>query len=178
MKFENLVLSNVPNRNKFLKACVPVEAWQEGHEEAKTILDRAETSEQFIDLLLNSDTMRGTQIYAELSKDQPYHRERVIRDIENWCPTVSDAGGLRIGNNGFTVNIPNGMGDGDMFFSEVGKGCFNADMLNFWTSIEGHAIDVYDYDCTGGKLVTSLDGRYGVFYGYGLVVFERWGDAA
>lgn len=179
MKLSELILSNDPNRNNFLKRCLPVEEWQQSwdsYSETLAILDKAETSEQFIALILDSDIMRGTQIYAELSKDRPDHWKRVYRDLDSWYSTTSDAGGLRIGSDAMSIIIPNGYGDGDMRFTVVGKNCFNHDMLNFWTSVSGNAINVYDHDC-GGDVVITLEGRYGVFYGYGFVVFEKWDDA-
>ena len=177
MNINDLILSSVPSRNNFLKSCLPLETWQEGQdksEETKSILTKAETSKDFISLLLSSDTMRGTQIYAELSKDQPDHWKRIRRDIEGWHETYSDAGGLKIGCNDFSVNVPNGYGDGKMRFAVVGRGCFNHNMLNFWSSISGENIIIYDYDCSDGQEVMTISGRYGVFYGYGFIVFEKW----
>lgn len=94
-----------------------------------------------------------------------------------WIRTYSDAGSLKIGHDGFTVNVPNGYGDGSMLFTVVEKGCFNPHMLDFWTDISGHEIDIYDYDCTGGKVIETIDGWFGIYYWNGFVVFERWGDA-
>lgn len=176
MKFTDLVLSENNNRNSFLKECLPIEDWQKdfnGYEEIFAILNKAETSQQFIDLILASDTMHGTQIYAELSKDRPDHWKRIEQSIDNWIDTDSDAGGLKIGTDDFSVIVPNGYGDGTMYFAIVGKGCFNHDMLNFWSSISGKNINIYDYDC-GGEVIKTLSGRYGVFYGYKFVVFEKW----
>ena len=176
MKLEELTLSPDYKTNIWLTRCLPTEDWQEGHEEVKAILEKAVTSDMVISMILNSDTMKGTQIYAELSKMFTNHKERVMRGLD-WCETYSDAGALKIGNSGFTVNIPNGYGDGFMHFTVVGKGCFNHNMLDFFTDVSGHEIDIYDYDCTGGNVVKTLDGWYGIYYGNGLVVFERWGDA-
>ena len=176
MNLNDLILSKNSDRNKFLKACLPLETWQEGQSEyleTKAMLDRAQTSEEFIRLLLNSDTMCGTQIYAELSKSQPDHWKRVRDSIDNWISTYSDAGGLKIGNEYFSITVPNGYGDGDMKYAVVGRGCLNHDMLEFWTVIQGNQINIYDYDC-GSDIIETLDGRFGVFYGYGFIVFEKW----
>lgn len=176
MNIKNLVLSNDPKRNSFLKSCLPIEEWQkdwDSYSETLAILDKAETSEQVVSMIFDSDIMRGTQIYAELSKDRPGHYQRLKRDIEFWQQTSSDAGGLKIGSDSFAINVPNGYGDGDMYFAVVGKGCFNEHMLEFWTSIKGNEINIYDYDC-GDDIIETISGRYGVFFGYGLVVFEKW----
>ena len=175
MKLDELKLSNVPNRDNFLKACLPLEDWQANHEEARAILEQARTSEQLVEMILGSDTMRGTQIYAELSKDRTDHADRILRDISGWIETESDAGGLKVGSDAFSVIIPNGIGDGTMKFAVVGKGCFNTEMLTFWSSIRGNSICIYDYDC-GDDAAAEISGRFGVYCGYGFVVFEKWGD--
>lgn len=177
MDADIILFSQDKNQDKWLHRCLPTEPWQEGYEEINTIIEKARTGVEVVEMILDSDTLKGTQIYAELSKISPDHYERVFRDLDGWYETYSDAGALKIGSHGFMVNIPNGYGDGAMHFTDVGKGCFNHSMLDFFTDISGHEIDIYDYDCTGGNVVKTLDGWYGIYYGNGLVVFERWGDA-
>ena len=172
MKKEDLILSNNEQKNSFLKSCFLNEL-VESFQECKVILEASETSEQVIRSILGSDTLKGSQVYAELSKTRHDHWKRVRDDIENWTGTVSDAGGLKIGNESFSVIVPNGYGDGDMWYTVVEKGCFNHDMLTFWTSVSGDEIHIYDYDC-GSDVIETLSGRYGVYSGYGFVVLEHW----
>lgn len=179
MNKNDLILSKNKDRNYFLKQCLPLEEWHEGtqeNQEVKAILQKAKNSEEFIRMVLESDMMKGSQVYAELSKDRHDHWKRVRDNVSTWTETYSDIGGLKIGSENFSVNIPNGYGDGEMYYAVVGKGCFNHNMLDFWTSIRGKEINIYDYDC-GDKVIETLSGRYGIFYGYKYVVFERWGDA-
>lgn len=172
MKKEDLILSNNEQKNSFLKQCL-LNEWAESFQECKAILEASETSEQVIRSILGSDTLKGSQVYAELSKTRHDHWKRVRDDIENWTCTTSDAGGLKIGNASFSVIVPNGYGDGVMRYTVVEKGCFNSSMLEFWTDISGDSIHIYDHDC-GLNIIETMSGRYGVYYGYGFVVLEHW----
>jgi hypothetical protein len=177
MDADIILFSHDKNQDKWLHRCLPTEPWQEGYEEVKAIIEKAKTGVEVVDMILNSDTLKGTQIYAELSKISKDHYDRIKRDFGGWIRTYSDAGSLKIGHDGFTVHVPNGYGDGSMLFTVVEKGCCNRHMLDFWTDISGHEIDIYDYDCTGGKVIETIDGWFGIYYWNGFVVFERWGDA-
>lgn len=177
MNIDVILFSQDRKQDNWLHRCLPTEPWQDGYEEVKAIIEKAKTGVEVVDMILNSDTLKGTQIYAELSKLSKDHYERIKRDSGGWIRTYSDAGSLKIGHDGFTVNVPNGYGDGSMLFTVVEKGCFNRHMLDFWTDISGHEIDIYDYDCTGGKVIKTIDGWFGIYYWNGFIVFERWGDA-
>ena len=85
--------------------------------------------------------------------------------------TVSDIGGVKIGNDKFTVIIPNGYGDGDTRIAIVNRGEINDNMFNFFTFIEGD-INIYSYDC-GDDVVKTISGKYGVYYWEGFVIFEK-----
>lgn len=176
MKKEHLQFSDDKKENGWLKSCFLNEC-VDGYQECLAILDKAEDTSQVVKMVVESDTLKGTQIYAELSKRIPNHWLRVKSSIDNWVETYSDAGGLKIGNGSFSITVPNGYGDGDMRYAIVDKGCLNHNMLEYWTSIEGHEINIYNYDCgTDEDIIDTLDGRFGVYYGYGFVVFEKWGD--
>ena len=172
MKIEDLILSNNEQKNTFLKRCFCNE-WADSYQECMIILEKCPTSEEVIYSILDSDTLKGSQVYAELSKTRRDHRMRVHADLENWTRTISDAGGLKIGNESFSINVPNGNGDGELYYTVVEKGCFNHDMLDFWTAVSGNEINIYDYDC-GSDVIETLSGRYGVYSGYGFVVLEHW----
>ncbi len=173
MKREDLNFSNRDKmKNIFLNQCLFNDSAPE-YPEAMAIVDSASSTEEVINKILNSDTMRGSQIYAELSKDRADHWRRLKRDITTWQQTISDIGGLKIGNDSFSINIPNGYGDGDMYYTVLGKGCFNHDMLDYFTSVRGTEINIYDYDC-GDEILETISGRFGIYYGYGFVVLEKW----
>lgn len=173
MNKESLVLAN-GKQNSFLLQCFFNE-WVDSYQECMAILETSDTSEEVIRKVLESDTMKGSQIYAELSKTQPDHWKRIRDDIGNWTITTSDAGGLKIGNETFSVNVPNGYGDGEMMFTVVEKGCFNNNMLDYWTTVSGEKIQIYDYDCgSESNVIDTVSGRFGIYSGYGFVVLEKW----
>jgi len=62
--------------------------------------------------------------------------------------TTSDAGGLKVGSNGFNVIVPNGSGDGSTVVSFLDKENFNSSAFNFWTSISGKKIDLFKVAAT------------------------------
>lgn len=138
--------------------------------------DQAETLVDFKELLKNDPETRMERATALLFREQPLSEElwefrRILLGDQSFR-TESDAGSLKIGNDSFTVLIPNGFGDGSMSCAIMESGELNRDAFEFFTSIEG-AFNIYDYDC-GDGIVKSISGRFGIYTGNGFVVFERW----
>lgn len=95
---------------------------------------------------------------------------------ERQFKTSSDAGGVKVGTDGFSMIIPNGYGDGITRVAIVGKNELpQSDILRFFTSVKGEKINIYSYDC-GEGVSRTMSGRYGIFHGEGFVVFEKWED--
>lgn len=118
-----------------------------------------------------------TQSYAVASKLSEHHWSNIRKMIGDKRKYAEcDAGSLKIGNESFSILIPNGEGDGTMRYAVYAEGEeFNDDMLNFFTSVEGEVIDIYGYDC-GFSVAEKLPaGRYGIYQGYGFVVIKKWG---
>ena len=93
--------------------------------------------------------------------------------------TYSDAGGVKVGSDTFSVLVPNGRGDRTTrvaVFEDESE--FNADLMMYsGTSLHGDFV-IYDYDC-GNNPVTQLSGNYFVYYYDDLVAFVRyriWGQ--
>ena len=84
--------------------------------------------------------------------------------------TISDVGGLKIGNSDFSIIVPNGIGDGETRVAIVEK--FDEKLLKFFTSIEGK-FNIYKYDC-GNEIVETIEGKYGIFNGESFVVLVKW----
>jgi len=92
--------------------------------------------------------------------------------------TLSDAGSVKIGNDNFSVLIPNGYGDGDTKVIIVSNiDCESFKSFKFFTSIKGN-INIYNYDCDSpcleSKVIETIKGWYGVYYKDGTVLFEKW----
>lgn len=86
--------------------------------------------------------------------------------------TESDAGGVKVGNDSFSVRIPNGFGDGITrcaVFEAQNETV--TELMEYFTTIDG-TFNIYDYDC-GTKAARTLTGRYAVYFYDGLVAFVK-----
>jgi hypothetical protein len=92
---------------------------------------------------------------------------------------TSEVGSVLIGNEQVRFAIPNGYGDGltAVRVYDIGEAIdINGNDLHFKTFVEG-TFNIYDYDCCDGSqehVLATLDGRYGVYIGELLVVFQKW----
>lgn len=101
-----------------------------------------------------------------------------MKNLKNYVEfeTCSDIGSVLVGNKQFAVALTNGHGDGETLVRVYELGNRVPDGLKFNTSIEG-TFNVYNYDCSKRNeedIVATLSGRFGVYYGYGSVYFEKW----
>ena len=149
----------------------------EQQELMRSVLRSAVSVDDYIDRYLSCEELQNTQAYAVLSARfrQAGHWNRIRHNLGARCfKTYSDAGGVKIGNSGFTTVIRNGRGDGVTRCAVVASGSWNNSFLSFEGCIEGDDINIFDSDC--GDLINSKlePGRYGVYSGHGFVVFERW----
>lgn len=88
--------------------------------------------------------------------------------------TEADAGSVRIGNENFTVLIPNGWGDCRTSVTILDKNEKVVKDTKFFTSFEGQNIKIYKYDCGGDEYVTILSGRFGAYIGNKSIWLARW----
>lgn len=159
--------------NDYLCGCIFDERIEE---RTMSILSSATDTMDFVSRFLDSEEPEiiMSQAYAELSKKvcPNGHWVRIIQMLgDKVFKTMSDIGGVKIGNDKFTVIIPNGYGDGDTRIAIVNRGEINDNMFNFFTFIEGD-INIYSYDC-GDDVVRTISGKYGVYYWEGFVIFEK-----
>lgn len=134
---------------------IPKQFWITLQNNYKTSLDRKEIK----------DTIKTTN--TDPSKDD---------SIVSFY-TFSDAGGVLVGNEDFSVVVPNGRGDGR---TKVFIGKEIPDGLDFFGCVKG-TFNIYNYDCLSEEdldknIECKLEGRYGVYYGYGGVYFDKWCD--
>lgn len=177
--------SELKFKSEFVGRCVfdgvKKGSWNYDDEYARRVtryLRKAQTTDEFIDLYLADEINQNRQAFGVLlSYERPNQVRTFLRIFavkhKNF-KTVSDAGSVKIGNGSFSILIPNGYGDGMTDVCVVDDRNENpfADVLKFLTSVEGK-IDIYSADC-GNSVETGLIGRYGIYYGYGFVVFEKW----
>lgn len=86
--------------------------------------------------------------------------------------TAADAGSVRIGNDQFTILIPNGYGDGTTTVHILEREEEQPE-ARFFTSFSGKDIKIYAYDCGGDAVVATISGRFGVYINDKKVYFIR-----
>lgn len=139
------------------------------------LLDRSDNMEHFENLIKQSRDARLTQFAGELLK---YDREFVesFATSSDFVITSSDAGGVKIGNESFRVIVPNGYGDTDENIVAIIKesDAFNNSAFEFWSTIEGENINIYDYDCGDTVVMKLPKGRYGIYYNDRVIILQKW----
>lgn len=179
MKLENLY--NCKDLTDFQIRCLTNKSYgpnpdSHGAETYAKLWEQAKTVGEFKKLVRNCKEVRMMQGTVELLKDDEDFVKECLSDVGLRVRTTSDAGSVKIGNDSFSILVPNGSGDGEttIIITEHQR-AFNSDLLQFFTSVEG-TIDIYNYDCggCGGEVIKTIEGRYGIFYGHQFVVFEKW----
>ena len=134
-----------------------------------------------MDIILDDDKMKFTQVFAELSKrERPSGHWYRIRATfgKRQFKTYSDVGGLKIGNEAFSVIVPNGVGDGTtrvaVFDTDDLPPHYLMYMMNYFTTVVGD-FDIYDYDC-GNEIAMHISGKYHIYEYEGLIAFEKVGE--
>ena len=172
--------------DKWLQQCLWNKSFPECCEKAEQYLKESANSEEFIDKFLADKSLSIYQAYAEISrKCRPETHWYKIREIfgERTFKTDADAGAVKVGNDNFSVLIPNGIGDGTVrvavFNKDENDVIFNPNMMNYIGSVTGKDFYIYDYDCgntpattTDGKVV-KLNGSYFVYNYEGLVALVQ-----
>lgn len=129
----------------------------------------------FVGKLLQSREwdIQKTYYYAKASRKSPGHWMRLRAMIGDQCKKVdADAGAVKVGNETWSLLIPNGHGDGDIRYAVMDNSCFNTNMSEFVLSINGK-FNIYSYDC-GDDVKETLEGNFQVFVYDGIVVFYRY----
>lgn len=149
----------------------------------RELCDESDDLDEFLERVHGDGRLRTTsQAWGELAKAMGWGPLGAISESAQVYFTSSDAGGVLVGDlsGTFGIVVNNGYGDGKTMVVVADRGQVNGDRFRFETTIEGQA-KVYRYDCADlsddpGDAVTILDGRHGVYYGDGCVVFERWDE--
>lgn len=137
---------------------------------------KAADMDDFTAAVLSDERLKLTQAYAELSKETEGHWFRVREMFGGRCvKTLSDAGGVKVGNGSFSVCIENGGGgDGTTRVAVFAKGdSFNESMMDYTGVSVSGICSVYDYDC-GGEPIVELSGSYMVYALRGLVALVEY----
>ncbi len=98
----------------------------------------------------------------------------MFENCGNCFTTLSDVGGVKVGNDDSYFIISNGKGDGNTIVAIFNNADdFNEDMLTNRSaiSISGHHC-IYEYDC-GDSIKVKLDGEYFAYGSDGFVAFVK-----
>lgn len=164
----------------FIAQCLFKSSWETGadeyNKEIKSLLRKAADTDDFVEKYLTIDKYKRSQCYQEMLR--VYHPDKVwyyLREmIGDKCrKTDSDAGGLKIGTDNFSIIVPNGHGDGVTRYAILDEKDFYADhhIISYFTLVEGN-IKIYAYDC-GTDVDQEICGRFQVYYNNGIVVFVK-----
>lgn len=148
------------------------------------ILSSVRNYDEFEKAVLNTEELKNTQLYAEVSKESKdgQHKRRLLNILEESdakeYTTYSDCGGVLIGNDNFNIVIPNGYGDGEtkLFILDDNNKIQLYNMAKFFTSFNADDTKVYAEDTSRKREVINLKGRYGAYFNDGIVIFEKWSD--
>lgn len=89
--------------------------------------------------------------------------------------TLSDAGGVRIGNRQFQMLIPIGQGDGITCVNFLEQEDDLPLEAKYFTCFKGENVKIYAYDCGScDMIVATISGRFGAYYNNRNVYFVRW----
>ena len=162
---------------KFLNQILHNTTAAQQHSLCEEIAGKCETTEAFIDSYIADERTHGTQLYAELLKrERPDKLWYAIREMfgSRQFKTVSDAGGLLVGDENFNLIIPNGAGDGTTrvaVFDDPDD--FNGDLMTFFTQITGE-FGIYGYDCNRScEPIKKITGRYSAYFYSGLIALVK-----
>lgn len=186
MKLTDLIFTNDSQQGPltFLQECLlhpdskicSVEGGEpEFHAFVNQLLDKAENTDDFVNMFLDNKKYRPLQCYQELIKrERPDRAWYFVREnFGNRCIKISsDAGGVRFGTKDFSLIVPNGYGDGitRLAVFENYKAFYSDNIMQYFTSVNGRFSifgDCGDYDQT----IADLDGDYFVYTYRGLVAF-------
>ena len=140
--------------------------------------DELSTYSKHIENLVSSDSYPGIQrVFGYRLRDfepnnETWYRLRGIFG-DRCIKTLSDIGGVKIGNENFSVVIPNGRGDGITRIAVFDKMPDESiDEMHFWSNTNGEFY-IYGYDC-GDNAILKLSGKYLIYYYDGLVAFIKY----
>lgn len=159
--------ANTNEISSFCKECLGNEL--QGKAIYQQLWKEAKNVEDFKVLVRHSFEVKffqGTAVLLDGDKD---YLSSILGD--KCFRTTSDAGGVKIGNENFSIVIPNNLGDGLTRIAILNEKENNSSAFNFMGAIQGR-FNIYNYDC-GDKVIKTLQGRYLVYSKNGFVVLER-----
>lgn len=132
---------------------------------------KSETVDEFKELVLEDERLLTEQATGEMFKNDWYFKRKILGNKQ--IKLSSDAGGVKVGTNNFSIIIPNGYGDGTTRFAILNEDEVNTSVFNYFTLLEGDEINIYKSDC-GNTILQTIKGRYGAYYSDGFVILVKY----
>lgn len=148
--------------NEFGKKEIYMELWK-----------KSETVDDFKKLVWDEEKLLTEQATGEMFKYDWNFKRKILGNKQ--IKLNSDAGGIKVGTDNFSIIIPNGSGDGITRFAILNEDEINKTVFEYFTLLEGTEINVYEYDC-GDKVLCTLRGRYGSYYSDGFIVLVKYNN--
>lgn len=167
-------------RDSYIRRCMN-NSFNTNQETVDRIAAESCSTEDFIERYL-SEGDRNEQFYQVLLMyERPERAWKYVREIfgDRQFKTVSDIGGVLIGNPQFSVLIKNGRGDGTTRVAIFeSKDDFRPieDIMRYQISFTGQDIGIYGYDYDDPAQIDPIKKISGSFAAYsyeGLVAFVR-----
>ena len=152
---------------QFCKGCLDNE-FQPEYLTIQELWEKASDINEFKKFVKENKEVRLSQGAAELLKDDWNYLRSMLSD--KMFKTDSEAGSVKIGNENFSILIPNGMGDGTTRVDILNSDEFNRSAFYYFTIISGK-FNIYSYDC-GEEIEKEMNGKFQVYYKDGIVIFE------
>lgn len=167
------------NFSGFLKSCLADLDW------TRQCWEQAEDPREFCKKFFTTtdQTVTTSQGYAGLSKkmsarDHNEHCKLMLGKADERLVTDSDRAGLKVGNDNFSVLVPNDGQDGETrtYVFKKDNGWFNPDLLDecrYFAALEG-IFSIYENDCNGEK-ICDLSGKFFIYTAKnGKIIFDEW----
>lgn len=135
--------------------------------------EKSETVDDFKKLVFHDKRLLTEQATGEMFKHDWYFKRNMLGNKQ--IKLYSDAGGVKVGTDNFSIIIPNGYGDGITRFAVLNEDEVNTSVFNYFTLLEGDEINIYKSDC-GNTILQTLKGRYGAYYSDGFVVLVEYNN--
>lgn len=140
------------------------------------ILEESKNPDDFIRRLCNEESLNGFYAIAKITKEyMPQEHWYKVRGLLGGkiFKTDSEMGSVKIGNDNFSILIPNGYGDGTSRVAVLDKEEFPVgDYLDYFTTIKGKFY-IFRCDWSENVIPEQLDGEYAVYSWNGFVAFVK-----
>lgn len=165
------------NLNSFLKRCV-FDEYDKDYLKVTAMLKTSDDTKDFVLKYLDCKAFENKQGYIELLKLYlpGFYQTRFLKMFDNadTFEVISDAGSVKIGNEAFTILIPNHYGDGSTTVGIFNNSDdFDDRFMSYVTSVSGKFF-IFSYDCgNNAETKAALDGEYSIFSESGFVAFVK-----